>query len=179
LQSEFFYDIIGLQEVYTVSIGERIKILRKELNLTQAEFGEKIGLKATAIGMYESGDRNVTDRNISLICEKLNVRREWLESGIGEMFIENDSTIIASLAVEYNLDSLDRKILKSYLNLTPPQRAVIKDFARSLVAAFDKDETEKNIDAEVEAYRRELEEAEQKREISSALDVIKKDAKKR
>ncbi len=37
-----------------MTIGERIKALRKGNKLTQEEFGERIGLKGTAIGMYES-----------------------------------------------------------------------------------------------------------------------------
>ena len=51
----------------------KVKELRKHLKLTQAEFGEVIGLKATAIGMFEAEQRNVVDRNISLISEKFNV----------------------------------------------------------------------------------------------------------
>jgi len=155
-----------------MDVHSRVRQLRKHLGLTQNEFGEKIGLKQAVIGQIENGTRNLTERNASLLCEKYNVRKEWLENGTGEMFIENDSTIISSLAIEYNLDSLDRKIIQSYLNLNPQQRTVIKDFAHSLVAAFEKDKAEQNINNEVEAYRQELE-AEQKGEISSALDDIK------
>lgn len=66
-------------------IGNRIKELRKKLNLTQAEFGEKIGLKPTAIGQMENGSRNVTERTIILLCEKYNVDELWLRTGEGDM----------------------------------------------------------------------------------------------
>ena len=69
-------------------IGTRIKELRKFFNLTQADFGEKIGLKPTAIGQMESGTRNVTERSIMLLCEKYNVSEKWLRTGEGEMFLE-------------------------------------------------------------------------------------------
>ncbi|MDZ5016726.1 helix-turn-helix domain-containing protein, partial [Clostridium perfringens] len=60
-----FFVLFLSWEVKILSIGKRIKCLRKDkLNLTQAKFGERIGLKATAIGQMESGDRNVTDRTI-------------------------------------------------------------------------------------------------------------------
>lgn len=66
-----------------MNIGNRIKLLRKiSLNLTQAKFGKCIGLKSTAIGQMESGDRNVTDRTIMLICKEFNVNEEWLRHGL-------------------------------------------------------------------------------------------------
>lgn len=70
-------------------IGNRIKELRKFLNLTQAEFGEKIGLKPTAIGQMENGSRNVTERSIILLCEKYNINEKWLRTGEGDMFLES------------------------------------------------------------------------------------------
>ena len=75
-----------------MDIGKRLKLLRKNtLNLTQSKFGEQIGFKATAIGQMESGDRNVTDRTILLICKEFNVNEEWLRNGTGDMFIEPDT----------------------------------------------------------------------------------------
>lgn len=69
-------------------IGSRIKELRKSLALTQAEFGERIGLKASAIGLYESNSRNITDRNISFICSFFQVNERWLRVGEGKMFLK-------------------------------------------------------------------------------------------
>lgn len=69
-------------------INNRIRTLRKKLRLNQAEFGERIGLKNGAISWMEKEGNNVTDQNIQLICEKFQVRREWLVDGTGEMFAE-------------------------------------------------------------------------------------------
>ena len=41
-------------------MNERIKELRKALGLTQAEFGERIGVKPNTITNYESGLRVLT-----------------------------------------------------------------------------------------------------------------------
>ena len=60
-----------------MAISERIKELRKHLNLTQTEFGDKIGLKQNTVGQMESGSRSVTERTIILICEKFNVNKVW------------------------------------------------------------------------------------------------------
>lgn len=135
-----------------MTIGGRIRILRKELSLTQAEFGDKIGLKQAVIGQMENNTRNITDRTILLICEKYSVSNQWLRDGIGEMFVETDKSVISTLAAEYDLDALDQKIVECYLNLDTLQRKVIKDYLRSLVDAVLSDE---NYDDYREEYVKE------------------------
>ena len=71
-------------------MNERIKKLRKHLDLTQREFGERIGVKGNTITQYEMGRNEPIDAVISLICREFNVREEWLRNGTGEMFIELD-----------------------------------------------------------------------------------------
>nr|DAO89571.1 MAG TPA: helix-turn-helix domain protein [Caudoviricetes sp.] len=70
------------------SINARIKQLRKKKKLNQTEFGSVIGLKNSAISKMEQEGSVVVDQNIQLICEKFQVRREWLVDGTGEMFAE-------------------------------------------------------------------------------------------
>ena len=67
---------------------DRIKKLRKELNLTQNQFGEKIGVKGNTITNYETGLRTPTDTVINNICKTFNVNEHWLRDGTGEMFLE-------------------------------------------------------------------------------------------
>lgn len=66
-------------------ISERLKYLRKDvLNLSQKEFGEKIGATRDAIAAYERGV-SVKEPIIKLICKEFNVNYPWLKDGIGEM----------------------------------------------------------------------------------------------
>lgn len=67
---------------------DRIKKIRKELDLTQQEFAERIGIKRNTIATYESGRNEPIDAVISLICREFNVNIDWLKNGTGEMFIE-------------------------------------------------------------------------------------------
>lgn len=67
---------------------ERLKQLRKTLDLTQQEFADRIGSARDNIAGYETGRRNPSVAVISLICTKFNVNEEWLRTGNGEMFIE-------------------------------------------------------------------------------------------
>lgn len=69
-------------------LKNRIKELRKSLNLNQTEFGEKIGVKQGSVASYESGARMPLDAVINSICREFNVNEEWLRNGTGKMFIE-------------------------------------------------------------------------------------------
>lgn len=68
--------------------GERIKKLRKDLDLTQQKFGERLGIKGNTVAQYELGRNEPIDAVLSLICKEFNVNEEWLRTGSGDMFIE-------------------------------------------------------------------------------------------
>ena len=67
---------------------DRLKELRKTLNLKQREVAERLGLDVGAIGNWEAGTRAIPSTRIYQLCKEYNVRREWLETGVGEMFEE-------------------------------------------------------------------------------------------
>lgn len=67
-------------------IGEQIKGIRKALDMTQSEFAEAINLSRNYIAMIEIGQREPSERTIADICEKFNVREEWLRTGQGDIF---------------------------------------------------------------------------------------------
>lgn len=69
-------------------MNERIRLIRKNLRLTQTEFGRQIGCSQTAVAKYETG-LVVPDAPIRmLICQKFNVNPEWLETGEGKPYKE-------------------------------------------------------------------------------------------
>lgn len=73
-------------------MNERLKKLRKSLDLTQQEFADKIGIARGNIGAYEVGKNAPSDAVISLICKTDfsmgRVNENWLRTGEGDMFIE-------------------------------------------------------------------------------------------
>ena len=66
---------------------DRIKKVRKKLDLTQQEFANRIGIARGNIAAYEVGKNAPSDSVISLICREFNVSEEWLRNGTGEMFL--------------------------------------------------------------------------------------------
>ena len=123
-----------------MTIGQRIREIRKHYGLNQTDFGERIGLKQTAIGLYENDQRGVADRTILLICEKYSVREEWLRDGTEPMFIESDSTIVSQLSSEYGLDAFEKVLIEGFLKMKPEERAVIKTYVRNLIDTLTTDE---------------------------------------
>ena len=58
---------------------ERIKLVRKRFNLTQAEFGERIGVKGNTVTGYETGIRTPSEAILLSICREFGVDETWLE----------------------------------------------------------------------------------------------------
>lgn len=71
--------------------NENVKKLRLDLQLSQKEFGEKLGVTGTAVSRIESGERALTDQMLFSICLTFDVNKEWLRTGKGNMFISHTS----------------------------------------------------------------------------------------
>ena len=67
-------------------MNERLRKLRKTLNMSQTTFGKRVGLKQSTITGYETGNRIPLDSVLLLICKEFNVNEEWLRYGKGKMF---------------------------------------------------------------------------------------------
>lgn len=113
-------------------MNERIRILRKELGLSQEEFGKRVGVSNTAISKLEKGERNITEQMILSICRVFRVNYFWLTEGKGEMFSGTPQTVVDELAEDYDLDDIDKKIIEKYLEFTPEKRAVLKEYMKSI-----------------------------------------------
>lgn len=73
-----------------MTVGERIKYLRKRKGLTQAQFAEQIGIAGASLSTIESGKNGASNSTIKAICTIYNVSETWLRTGEGEMFEELD-----------------------------------------------------------------------------------------
>lgn len=65
---------------------ERIKVLRKELKITQEEFSKAINISRGNLAGIETGRVQLTDRNIKIISSTYNVSEAWLRDGIEPIF---------------------------------------------------------------------------------------------
>lgn len=65
---------------------DRVKQVRKGAGLTQAAFGDRIGISQNYVALIEGGNREPSDRTLRDICREFGVSETWLRTGSGEMF---------------------------------------------------------------------------------------------
>lgn len=58
--------------------GQRIAILRKNKNLSQAELAKIINIGTNTLGMYETGKREPNNEMLSRIADYFNVTTDYL-----------------------------------------------------------------------------------------------------
>lgn len=169
-----------------IIINTRIKKVRKQLDLTQVAFAQKIGLKQNSIALIESGKRNISDQAILSICREFNVSESWLRTGQGEMFNPTPRTELDALADKYNLSHDAYVLIEKFVTLKEDQRNVIINFIREAAASLSESVPSSkastiDIDAEVEAYRQALEmqkKAEAELSVMNGVNALGENKKK-
>lgn len=118
-------------------MNERVKELRKYLHLTQDEFGEKLGIKKSAVSKIEKGENGVTDQMIKLMVKEFAVNENWLRTGEGEMFPEfGRADAIAKLADDIMTEvpnSFKSRLVTALAQMTDEQWRLLEDFTYKVV----------------------------------------------
>lgn len=102
-------------------MNDRIKAVRDDAKLSQADFGKVLGMSQNHIYMMESGKRSVSERTIKDVCREFHVNEEWLRTGKGEMHAaltkELEIAQITASLLRMNEDSEQYKFITSLSNL--------------------------------------------------------------
>lgn len=115
-----------------LTIEDRILSLREDLELSQDEFGEKIGVTKSTISLIERKLRNPSERVIRDICREFGINESWLRDGIEPKNIEvpaedeyfkaatqiskSDDKFAMQAIIEYwKLDDVSKETLKNYI----------------------------------------------------------------
>lgn len=121
-------------------MDERIRKARKARRLTQAAFGERIGLKPNTITCYEKGLRIPSEAAIVAMCREYGINRRWLETGEGEMEAETESQALDRIARSYSESRTFRALLDVYTQLNEDERATVDRCIRLLSEAVSQGE---------------------------------------
>ncbi len=101
-----------------MTIGERIRIRREELHMTQTELALKIGYKTkAAVCKIESGERLLPQTKIKPVADALQTTTEYI-MGWEEQVPE--------------LDELQKKILSVYDKLSDDKKIALYEFIKSI-----------------------------------------------
>lgn len=117
--------------------GQRVKEVRKALNLTMEEFGKSLGVTKAAISNIENGTRGLTDQMFLSICRVYNVNEEWLRSGAGEMFVPmtKDEQIEEFFGdvLRDEEDDFRRRLISVLAKLTPDEWSLLEEKLKEIL----------------------------------------------
>jgi len=106
-----------------ISIGQRLKRIREQLGLSQAQLAKRIGFSQKAVSHWERGERDIPTQAL-VALKQLGVNIDWLLTGEGEP-LTNDPKKEEILKIMQELEEKDPetfeevyKIFKSIVALT-------------------------------------------------------------
>lgn len=121
-----------------MTIGERVKVVRKETKLSQEEFAHKLGFDTRgAIANLELGRTEAPDKLLSLISNIFSVREEWLRTGEGDMRMGEDAQSekiedFINGVVRDDDDTFKKRFLEMLAGLDPADWELLERMAEKL-----------------------------------------------
>lgn len=122
--------------VEVIPVHNRILAVRRALGITQAAFGEKIGVSQNYVWMLETGARDASFRVIRDVCREFGVSETWLRTGEGEMFTPRtrEEELGAYVAKVFREDTPEfrRRLLSVLVRLDDTGWTVLEKIANDL-----------------------------------------------
>lgn len=110
-------------------MNTRIKEVRQDAELTQAQFADRLNISRNYVALMEIGDRVPSDRTIADICREFGVSESWLRTGNGEKAPpkSSDEEFAETMSqIQSSNDDLIKKIIKAYWALDDKEKAAIR-----------------------------------------------------
>lgn len=118
---------------------DRIREIRKDNKLTQAEFGGRIGVRANTITNYESGLRTPADAIILSICKEFGINEEWLKTGTGKKYKQKNDLFSEILSdLEDSDDEFIKELIMVYMELDEDSKKALKKIAIGMSKRYGK-----------------------------------------
>ena len=117
-------------------IGDRIKVLRDALSLSQEAFGARVGMSRSEIKNIEYKKTVLKETKFPLFVEAFNVNETWLRTGEGEMFAELDRdeeiANFVSQALKSEDDNFKRRFLSMMAKLNESEWELLEQMAKKM-----------------------------------------------
>ncbi|MDR1001859.1 MAG: helix-turn-helix domain-containing protein [Oscillospiraceae bacterium] len=109
-------------------MNNRIRDVRNFYNLSQEDFGAKLGVGRGVIINAELNRAEIKPLFIKHLCEVFRVNEEWIKSGNGEPFYKTQDSLVKELSEKYNLSFTAQKVIECYLALDKNQKMAVDAF---------------------------------------------------
>ncbi len=121
------------QSIKSIELGQRVKSIRNELNLTQEEFGKRIGVQNHVIYNLESGrNKTINEPMLISLCSEYKINKDWLLYGSGDKYIKSKDSVLEELKSTYGLSEYAMLILESYLELSDNEKKFFDSYLKNL-----------------------------------------------
>lgn len=124
------------------TVNDRIKKLRQALNLSQEEFGKRLGVTRGAITNIELNKVEPKPLFVDLICREFNASENWIRTGEGEMFAEKtESEELSEFFGDLLKDEPDfrHRLISALSRLTLDEWKVLEKLAKETVEGIKKE----------------------------------------
>ena len=119
-----------------MELHERIKMVREQNNMTQAEFGRRLGISRDVYANIEN-DRlrkpEAKEPIIKLICKEFGISYQWLVNGVGEMSSsdENEAQEIVD-SVMTGDNEFAKKVLVAFARMSEEKCKLIREIIEEI-----------------------------------------------
>ncbi|MBQ0067584.1 MAG: helix-turn-helix transcriptional regulator [Phascolarctobacterium sp.] len=121
-------------------MNDRLRMLREDMKLSRAAFGDKLGVSGDVINNLERGRVEIKEHIVKLICAEYSVNEEWLRNGTEPMYVQPDAFSLDDFVKSKGATGLELEIVKTYFELDPQiRKAAMDHFKRRLAAAVAAD----------------------------------------
>ena len=124
-------------------MNKRIKDIRMAHDLTQEDFGARIGITKASVSKLESSTTNPSEQTIRSICREFGVNEVWLRTGDGIPFLATDQDaelgeLVRTRLLNRPLD-FRRELITALLRFDPdgPEWQVLETIVRSVSETLD------------------------------------------
>jgi len=114
-------------------VGGRIKALRNDLGLSQADFGAKIGVSRSVINNLERGAVKPSGPVIMALCTQFGTNQKWLIGDDGHMYDNEQDELVTK--IDILLSEEDETVRGLFQGLAKLQRddwIIVKNMIDSL-----------------------------------------------
>ena len=117
---------------------------REQRKVTQGDIAKRLGVSPSSIGAWENGVP-VPPSRITSLCKEYNVRREWLETGVGEMF-EPEKTREQQLddAIDLLFNGLKPELQRAFVRVARKHCGMSAKDVAALLDEIDEEEKKLN-----------------------------------
>lgn len=122
------------------AIGERLKWAREKANLKQNAIANWLGIHNSTLAKYESGQREIDNQTLVSLCEKYNIRLEWVMTGEGDISPTGSNAQSSHITIDEDPDI--QFILRTRRELSPKAFEQWMKAAKKMKQAFEDEEEE-------------------------------------